>query len=70
LFRASPLAVQHSGGTPGACDGSFDATLDEAFFQANGLVPGTTVYVQYVFSDPGAFGQSGQTNGSYFQVAP
>ncbi|MBI5433711.1 MAG: S8 family serine peptidase, partial [Planctomycetes bacterium] len=70
LFRASPLAVQYSGGTPGACDGSFDTALDEAFFQANGLVPGTTVYVQYVFSDPGAFGQSGQTNGSYFQVAP
>ncbi|MCK6448017.1 MAG: S8 family serine peptidase [Planctomycetes bacterium] len=75
VFQPQQLGLQASGGTGGASDGAFDTVLDGAFFQANGLVPGTTVYVQYLFADAGASGpgglaKSGQTDALEFQVTP
>lgn len=49
--------VQRSGGSPGGsatdCSGTFSDHLDQAFFVAQGLTPGTTVYCQYIGRDPG-----------------
>lgn len=50
------MPARVSGGSPGVgsdCSGSFSELLDQAWFASNGMVAGTTVFVQYLARDSG-----------------
>lgn len=64
-LTAPPLVAfprADSGGNPGTasdCSGAYSTSVTQAWMNANGLVPGTEVFMQYLSRDPGFAGAAG-----------
>lgn len=72
LLNATTSGVLATGGTAGSCDGTFDFLFSQQLMLDNGLGVGTTVYAQFVYSDPAHPDGSGigYTDAISFSICP
>lgn len=73
LLVGQPLVrtpAQNSGGGSSACDGTFDFHFSQALMSSYNLAPGTTIYAQYWYRDPGFAlpNNLGLTNAVRFEI--
>ena len=69
LLRPRPLGTQGAGGSAGSCSGTFAFHVSQAFFAAQGLTPGTPLFVQAFYDDPGHPDGSGIGHTDALQIA-
>ena len=52
MLQPEMSSALNSGGNTGACDGTFNFHFSQALMSSYGLTTGTSVYAQYIYSDP------------------